>query len=191
MLQSAEDVIHQFLDPGEQLLWSGQPRGGIRFRWQDWFLIPFSLVWGGGMLFGFGAALVEGVRGLDHTLLFPGVILIPIAAVVFYVVFGRFIVDAKGRERTYYGVTNERVVIIRGLLRQQIKSLQLRALQEVSMSKRSDGSGTITFGQPPFFGGFAMGGSWPGSGRFAPPSFEMIERAKEVYDIIRNAQRSA
>jgi hypothetical protein len=38
---------------------------------------------------------------------------------------------------------------------------------------------------------FPAGGSWPGAGRYAPPGFDMIEQAKEVCDIIRNAQRAA
>jgi len=143
------------------------------------------------MLGGLGAALLQGVHRGDAADLLPGVFLIPMAAVAFYFLFGRFIVDAKSREKTYYGVTNERVIIIRGLFSQQTKSLQLRALQEISLSQRGNGSGTITFGQSPFFGAFSMNGSWPGTGRFAPPSFEMIEGAKEVYDIIRNAQRAA
>jgi hypothetical protein len=37
---------------------------------------------------------------------------------------------------------------------------------------------------------FMPGGSWPGAGRYAPPSFDLIEAAGEVYDIIRSAQKS-
>jgi hypothetical protein len=37
---------------------------------------------------------------------------------------------------------------------------------------------------------FFPAGSWPGTGRYAPPSFDLIDRAKEVYDIIRHAQRT-
>jgi hypothetical protein len=115
---------------------------------------------------------------------------IPFVAIGLYLIFGRFFVDSRIRARTYYGVTNERIIIITGLVSQQIKSLQLRTLTDVSLTQRSDGSGTIAFGQP--LTAFATtGGGWPGGGRFAPPAFEMIERAKEVYDTIRIAQKSA
>ena len=94
------------------------------------------------------------------------------------------------RAGTFYGVTNERIIIISGLFSQQTKSLQLRTLTDVSLAQRSDGSGSITFGPAAFMGGFFPRGSWPGAGRFAPPCFDLIDRPKEVYDIIRNAQRT-
>ena len=192
MHQSAEDVITQYLDPGEKLLWAGRPRGGVRLRAQDVFLIPFSLFWGGFAIFWeySVSTMTAHARG-PVPVIFP-LFGVPFVCVGLYLIFGRFFVDAKGRERTYYGVTNERAIIIRGLFSRQTKSLQLRAVADVSLSQRTDGSGTITFGQAPMFGAFsAAGGSWPGTGRYAAPSFDMIEGAKEVYDIVRNAQRQS
>ena len=37
-----DSVLSAELGPGERLVWSGKPRGGIRLRAQDAFLIPFS-----------------------------------------------------------------------------------------------------------------------------------------------------
>jgi len=100
-------------------------------------------------------------------------------------------VDAKIRAHTYYGVTGERIIILSGLFSQQMKSLQLRALPEVTRFSRSDGSGSIAFGSVSLRGNFVPASAWPGAGRYAPPSFDLIENAREVYDIIRNAQRNA
>lgn len=114
---------------------------------------------------------------------------VPFVLVGLYLIFGRFIVDARARDRTLYGVTNERILILSGLFSQQLKSLQIRTLPEISLTQRADKTGTITFGSSPFMNGFFPGGSWPGAARFAVPSFESIDRVKDVYDLIRKTQR--
>ncbi len=161
MFQTVESILSSQLDSGERLLWAGQPRGGIRLRGQDAFLIPFSLLWG-------GFAIFWEIMALTMTAKAPGPIGVifplfglPFVLVGLYLIFGRFIIDAKTRERTYYGLTNERIIIVSGLFSRQTKSLQLRTLTDVSLTERVDGSGTITFGPAPLFGAFYPGGSWP------------------------------
>ena len=114
---------------------------------------------------------------------------IPFVLIGLYIVFGRFIVDAMSRAKTFYGVTNERVIIVPGLFSRQVKSLNLRSLTDVSLSERSDGSGTILFG-PAYAMGRWVPAGWPGAGRYAPPAFEMVEQAKRVYETIRQAQKA-
>ncbi|HEY3854676.1 MAG TPA: PH domain-containing protein [Verrucomicrobiae bacterium] len=190
MLESAELVLNPRLDPGEHLLWIGKPRSGIRTRSQDVFLIPFSLMWGGFAIF-WEFMAITGTQKMRHPSPFaPSIFGVPFVLIGLYLIVGRFFVDAKMRARTFYGVTNERVIIISGLFSQQVKSLQLRTISDVSLTEKSDGSGTITFGPTPF-GNFFGSGSWPGGNRNAPPSFDMIEHAKEVYETIRRAQKSA
>jgi hypothetical protein len=50
------------------------------------------------------------------------------------------------RSRTYYGLTNERVIIISGLSSRTVKSLQVQTLTDVSLSEEASGTGTVTFG---------------------------------------------
>ena len=191
MFQSVDTLLNSQLDSGERLLWSGQPRGGIRLRSQDALLIPFSLLWGGFAIFWEIMALTATTKAPGPVgVVFP-LFGLPFVIAGLYLIFGRFIVDAKVRARTFYGVTSERIIIVSGLFSQQTKSLQLRTLMDVSLTQRSDGSGTITFGPAPFFGGFFPSGSWPGAGRYAPPSFDLIDEAKKVYDTIRSAQKSS
>ncbi|HSI12118.1 MAG TPA: PH domain-containing protein [Chthoniobacter sp.] len=188
---SAHSLLAQELDPGERLLWSGQPRGGVRLRPQDIYIIPFSLMWG-------GFAIFWEVMAVTQTSKAPGPIAIvfplfgvPFVFVGLYFIFGRFFFDAASRARTFYGVTDERIIIISGVFSRQIKSLQLRTLTDVSLTQRNDGSGTITFGPTNYLNAMFPAGAWPGAGRHAPPAFDLLDRAKEVYDIIRRAQRPA
>jgi len=182
MLHALEDTITPHLDPNERLLWSGQPRGGIRLRAQDALIIPFSLMWCGFAIFWEFMAIRQGAP------LFFMLWGIPFVCAGLFFVFGRFFFDAHNRAKTYYAVTDERILIISGIFSKQIKSLPLRTLSDISLNQRSDCSGTISFGPTtPFF----PAAGWPGAGRHVSPSFDFIESVKEVHDIIRNAQRSA
>ena len=82
---------------------------------------------------------------------------IPFVLAGLYMILGRFIHDSKKRAKTFYGLTDQRAIIISGLFSKSVKSLNLRSLSDVSLSEKSDKSGTITFGQEnqmmSFFGG--------------------------------------
>jgi hypothetical protein len=140
-----DSVLSAELGPGERLVWSGKPRGGIRLRAQDAFLIPFSLLW-------CGFAIFWEVRvSMNSGPLFgPGLFFrlwgIPFVIVGLYMVLGRFFVDALIRAGTYYGVTTERVLIVTTRFGRRLRSISLRALGDISLSERSDESGTIAFG---------------------------------------------
>lgn len=114
---------------------------------------------------------------------------IPFVPVGLYIVFERFFIDARARERTFYGVTTKRIIIVSGLFSRQTKSLPLHTLSAISLIECSDGSGSITFGaQRPMALTFPSG--WPGASQYATPSFDMIEVTKEIYDLIRQTQKA-
>jgi hypothetical protein len=191
MWNTSGSTIEKELSSGERLLWSGQPRGGIRLRTTDVFVIPFSILWCGFAIFWeFMALTVPANAPGPIDIAFP-LFGMPFVLVGLYFVFGRFLVDARSRERTFYGLTNDRIIIVTGLLSRRIKSLNLRTLSDISLTERSDGSGIITFGPSHPFGVWFPAGSWPGAGQYAPPAFDMIDRAKEVYEMIRQAQKTA
>ncbi len=183
MWEAPSSLVEQELSSGEKLLWSGQPRAGIRLRASDAIVIPFSILWCGFAIFWEWMVVSKGA---PFFFMLWG---IPFVLVGLYIVFGRFVVDAMTRKKTFYGVTNERIIIMSGLFSQDTKSLNLRTLTDVSLSARSDGSGTIIFGPVYPIGRWMPTGSWPGAGRYAPPAFDMIEGAKDVYETIRQAQR--
>lgn len=183
MINEAVQEIAKELSGSEKILWTGRPKSGILFRGADIFLIPFSLLWCGFAIF-WEYSVVS-----THSPLFFKLWGIPFVIVGLYFVFGRFLMEAKQRNKTYYGLTSERIIIISGIFRRKLKSINLDSLGEYSLSEKSDKTGTITFGPSnPLFSMFG-GMSWPGMSNHQPPSFEMIPGARELQDLIRKNQR--
>ena len=105
-----------------------------------------------------------------------------------YLIFGRFFVDAWIRGKTYYGVTDDRAVIVRQALGNRVQSLNLKAIPEISFNVNSAGRGTITFGPSGFGQAFSRILPVASSRQPAAPAFELIDDARQVYDMIRKAQ---
>ena len=189
MQYECEQVIQKELGPHEKLIWAGKPKQGIMFRSNDIFLIPFSIFWMGFVIFweitAITTALNAPEKGESAAFILP-IFGIPFVIIGLYFVFGRFIIDAKRRKNTYYGITNERIIIISGLFRKKIKSLNIKTLSDISLTEKTNRYGTIYFGPiNPFIWWYA--GIWPEME--ITPMFEMIPNAKEVYDQIRKIQR--
>ena len=183
-MQIAESIRSE-LAPGEQVLWSGQPRQGLVVRGSDAFAIPFSLLWAGFAVFWLVTAARSGAP-------LPFVLFgVPFVVVGVYIVIGRFLVESKQREKTFYAVTQQRIIIASGLFSRRVKSLNLKTISDLSISERSDGSGTITFGaQHPMAAMFGGMSAWPGAEQYLGPRFELIAQARSVYEAIRKAQVS-
>jgi hypothetical protein len=172
------------LDRGERVIWSGQPRQGLMLRGMDAFAIPFAAVWTSIPLFG-AVMTMRGPKG-DAFAILPALLFVVIGL---YLLIGRFFVDAAQRRRTFYALTNERILIVSGLWSRDVRSLSLRTLGEVGVSTRASGQGTISFGRSAY-GAFAIPG-WPGTKRYLPPMFEMIPEVAAVAKLIRDNQRAA
>lgn len=193
MTRDPQSELAGEMDPGENLVWAGRPKGGFRLRAADAFMIPFSIVWCGFAVFwmiGASGALATGADKATPINYVFALFGLPFVLIGLYVVFGRFLVDKMQRERTTYGVTNERIIIKSGLISSTVKSLNLRTLSDITLKERRDGSGTITFGPShPMFAMFEGMNWWPGTSQYQCPSFESIEEAKKVYNTIRQLQK--
>jgi hypothetical protein len=185
MVIETQTPILAELGPNETLLWSGRPHQGLLLRGSDALLIPFSLLWGGFALFWEVGVISSGA---PFFFILWG---IPFVLVGLYITIGRFFLDAALRAKTFYGVTNERAIIIFGLFSPTIKSLSLRTTSDIALEQYRDGSGTITFGSSMPFAGLYRGMPWPGMDRRLAPEFERIPDARSVYQTLRQAQQNA
>jgi len=177
-----ENLLASHLTAGERLLWSGRPRQGVLLRPSDAFFIPFSLLWGGFVIFWEYSVLSMGKAPLFFALWG-----IPFVVIGLYFIAGRFLVDARQRVNAVYGVTNQRIVIVTGLFTRKVKSLNLRTLSDISLDERRNGMGTVSFGPTNPFGWWGGGMAWPGMPT-GSPAFELIPNARSVYEIVRKAQ---
>jgi hypothetical protein len=170
--------------PGEQIIWSGTPAGGLLLTSRDWFVIPFSLFFGGMMISVFLGGLLSGKA--DAIAL---IWLLPFVLVGLHLIAGRFFLDAWLRRRTSYAVTNKRILISRSAPFGTFTSIRLDRLPDMTLSESSGGRGTIRFGsqQWPFgFGGFS--GMSPALD--PTPQFLAIENARRVFDQIERTAAS-
>ncbi len=171
-------AISRELSAGERLMWAGRPRCGIRFQSSDIVALPFSLLWGGGVFFWEGMALRSNAP------FFFRLVGLPFVLWGLHLIAGRFWLDAEIRRRTSYGVTDHRVIMVSGLFRRRIRTLDIRFLGNISLRERPDRSGSIVFGPSAWLGPVV----WVGPGRREQPAFVMIDDVREVYDIIRRLQ---
>jgi hypothetical protein len=110
----AAQKVQPELMSGESIYWAGIPNPRVIFHSDDWTAIPFSLLWTGFFVFWEAEAL--GVWGKTSR---PGenntfMVLwgIPFLVMGNYMVWGRFLTDAWLKRRTYYAVTNRRLLVL-------------------------------------------------------------------------------
>lgn len=176
----AEQVVSGELEANERSIWVGVPRQGVVFRLSDVLLVPFSMLWGGGVIAWEVMAISAGAP------LFVAVWGVPFVFLGLYLIAGRFLVDARRRAATAYALTDRRVIIVSGLFSRSVKSLSLRTLSDVTVTVRRDGSGCIVLGPQPAWGWY-----WMGERMQAAPSFDLVEDARAVYSQLRAAQSEA
>jgi hypothetical protein len=178
------DPVKAQLDLGERVLWAGQPRQGVFLRGSDVVMIPFSLMWGGFAYFWEWSVLQTSAPG------FFALWGIPFVVIGTYMIFGRFFGDAWQRAKTYYAVTNERIMVVDGLYKTTVRTAALKGLNDMSLSEGGDGVGTILFGSnaaPQMFRSF---NGWPGTRQRAVLQFDSVADARVIYNLIRSAQKA-
>jgi hypothetical protein len=134
------DSFDDHLVAGEKVLWIGRPDLAKRFRKSDRFAIPFSLMWGGFTVLWEAAAIAGGAG-------FFALWGVPFIGVGLYMIVGRFFYRARVKRRTWFAVTNKRVLKLeRRKNGDTVDALFLDAIPAVNRDVGADGSGTVIFG---------------------------------------------
>jgi hypothetical protein len=177
------DVFSSELSPGETVQWTGRPNTAVIFHKEDWGLIPFSLLWGGFAIF-----WLLGASGLgdfwtnrpDKTFQWFGVIWgTPFVLIGQYMIWGRFFYNYWKKQRTYYGLTTRRaLIVINGFRGRNASSAYFENMTIIDKSVRHDGVGSICFGGP-------VSGEWRWGRSSAPrlPTFDDVDSVDSVYQI--------
>ena len=176
-------ALQQHLDHNESLIWTGEPKKGIIFRPSDLFLIPFSICWCGFAVFWLTTAIKSGAPFFFALF---GIAFV-IAGLNF--VFGRFIIDAKQRSNTIYGLTEHRIIIKSGVFTSSVKSLNIKTISDIEYEEKNDGSGTITIGPKNPMTNWGRGIDIANSNKVTP-SLEFIPDVRKVYNKIIELQKS-
>lgn len=173
-------VVDSELTRGEELLWSGQPRQGLIFRPTDIFMVPFSILWGGlAILWTVAITLSDGWVGLLG---------LPFLVIGLFAIFGRFIWDSAVRSRTFYGVTDRRLITIRTRWRRAVSTIPIGQLGAIEMREHRSGRATVTFGPIAMsWLGLQPGLNSSGRQQAQRSNFDHIDDGRRVYELIRDA----
>jgi hypothetical protein len=140
----ASSKLQTELLPGESIFWAGRPNPSVIFHSDDWYLIPFSLLWGGFAIFWEASVLgyLGNSKGAPST--FMSVWGIPFVVFGQYMIWGRFLYDAWLKRRTYYALTNRRVLILQEGWKRKTNSTHLVTIP--SIEQEGSYTGTLWFG---------------------------------------------
>jgi hypothetical protein len=182
----AAAAIQPELGAGEVVVWAGRPSLQRIFHKQDVFLIPFSLIWGifaivweaevagfWGEHSGSGAPLAFVLWG------------IPFVLIGQYLIWGRFLNAAWKKKRTFYAVTNQRVLAVQNGWSRITASAYLDTLPALVKETSFGKTGSLRFaaGESSWLSLFGWK-IWDNMSIGANPEFLDLEDVHGVYQII-------
>lgn len=135
MEQNNYQFITAYLTPDETLLWKGHPEKGNLFLPSDLFISFFGL-----FFLGFSLFWEFGVIQTGNTfMILWGV---PFILIGCFLTFGRFLYKAYLRNKTFYAVTNKKLIIRSG---RRTTIYHGKDLPPMTIHIHGDGNGTILF----------------------------------------------
>jgi hypothetical protein len=146
----AEQIFRSYLAQDERILWAEQPDPNKIFSLIDIYYIPigifiglFMTVWEG---LAFYALLVTFLE--TGEIIHPLIIIFPLVGFPFflfglYFMFGRFFYKRWRRKRTFFAVTNKRVLVLSKLRHYNLQELQHNSIAEINLTAKSNGTGKL------------------------------------------------
>lgn len=173
------------LPPDETLLWSGRPDSSVLFSKFDILFIPFSAIWCSFAIFWVISAASSGG--------FFVVFGFPLLLCGLYITVGRFFYKKARKQRTFYAITDKRVlsiVVDANGQRKHLVCAYLKNIQSDSITMNRGRYGTIVFGTIPSHGGFYLntGMDFMALGMGDIVTFVDVENAELLVEIYRKAK---
>lgn len=187
-----EEQFRNDLANGEYIVWAGQPVPKLINR-SDIFLIPFSIIISGFAIFWEIMALYAFRQtGSGMGMIFP-IFGIPFILIGLYLLFGRFIYRKLKYKRTFYALTNQRVMVLNTFFGKNLRTQLLNQIPALNKSVSANGIGSITFGDtlPVYSTLFENTGVRPYGNRYRYGNTMGFFNIKDVDDVYRmiNDQR--
>jgi hypothetical protein len=183
------------LRSAEKVLWRGKPPQGLLvLHIADLFIIPFFIFWTGFACF-WELSVIAIFLADPGNLAGPGICMplfgLPFVAIGLFMLGGRFVGDFLARRRTFYALTDRRVMILTGLQGKNVTSVPLEKIDNVGMTIHRNGTGTLVFARGPNaarYSGFTYYATATGNSSNTIPAFDHIADPKKVYDLVLEAQ---
>lgn len=176
---------------GESLLWASRPNPSVIFHSDDWYTIPFSLLWAGFSIFWEAGALgFWGHSSKASPPIFMAIWGIPFVIIGQYMIWGRFVYDGWRKRRTFYGITSRRLIALQEGTKRRTCSMYLDAIP--SIERDGGPNGTLWFGNK--YPMMAQRGQRTRQSRFyigEVPIFADIDDADSVYRLILDLSEKA
>ena len=187
-------LLNDELVSGETLLWTGKPNPRVILHPSDWYVIPFSFLWGGFAIFWEAGASGIGPWASKSSPWSLGMLWgIPFVVIGQYMIWGRFVYAAWKKRRILYALTSERVLVIVRSPQAKIISRYLESIPGIDKEIRSDGIGTLKFGEtPPVMASGSGNKTASSDGLYlnsSVPVFVDIDAAREVADLVSRELR--
>ena len=163
--------ISEILRSDEELIWAGMPKQGLQWPELEGYTLPSILLIGLQVIFVICITFSAP----------PLILMLPIISVIW------FYSDGQRRENTLYGLTNKRIIILLDFWWwPNCQTLFLTDITDIYLNEHPDGSGTIRFGNDPWYTGFMRRPR-----EYQAPRFEMLREVRSVFDLVVTAHKAA